>query len=350
VQSVKRSPIDLRPLLGIPDSVSAKSIALLATGLLHIAAARHDERLSGRAEALLAWLAEIRLPGFHGPCWGYPFDVHVRSFSYLRGSPTLVVTSFCAQAFLEGWRLTGNPRWREVALGVGEFILRDLEPFPMGEGLCLPYFPGARAPIHNASLLGAGLLVQLHALSGEARLRELAEKAVDGSVSLQREDGSWPYGEDPSTAWVDSFHSGFNLVALCRCLGSLGDDPGGERRTAALRRGLEHYLCAFFAPDGRPFYYADHTGPVDIRCSAQGVETLAQMALLRGERDTLAKAARIAAWAIEHMRNPDGSFQYQRHPLYTLRTPYLRWGQGPMLVSLALLLRALDEGKVASPP
>ena len=40
------------------------------------------------------------------------------------------------------------------------------------------------------------------------------------------------------------------------------------------------------------------------------------------------------------MAAADGSFYYQRHRLWTNRTPYMRWGQAWMLRALAKLLLA----------
>jgi hypothetical protein len=42
-------------------------------------------------------------------------------------------------------------------------------------------------------------------------------------------------------------------------------------------------------------------------------------------------------WTLGNMAAPDGSFYYQRHRLWTNRTPYMRWGQAWMLRALARL-------------
>jgi hypothetical protein len=52
----------------------------------------------------------------------------------------------------------------------------------------------------------------------------------------------------------------------------------------------------------------------------------------------MALAEKIAAWAIDNLRDRSGYFYYQRRRLFTVRTPFMRWTQAWMLYALARLL------------
>jgi hypothetical protein len=49
-------------------------------------------------------------------------------------------------------------------------------------------------------------------------------------------------------------------------------------------------------------------------------------------------AEKIAAWAIDNLRDASGYFYYQRRRLFTVRTPFMRWTQAWMVYALARLL------------
>ena len=67
IQGVMRSPINLRPLLGIPKTYNPKGLALFIQGLLdRYRVSGHEDQLA-QAERLLKLLTEIRSPGTWSP-------------------------------------------------------------------------------------------------------------------------------------------------------------------------------------------------------------------------------------------------------------------------------------------
>jgi hypothetical protein len=56
---------------------------------------------------------------------------------------------------------------------------------------------------------------------------------------------------------------------------------------------------------------------------------------------TMVLADKVAAWAIDNLRDNDGYFHYQRRRFHTVRIPYMRWSQAWMIYGLSRLL----EGK-----
>jgi hypothetical protein len=152
-------------------------------------------------------------------------------------------------------------------------------------------------------------------------------------VDRQRPDGSWIYGEWRWQKWVDSFHTAYNLLALLAYRTATGDC----RFDAQLQRGYEFYRTAFFGPDGMPKYSPRSPYPLDIHSCAQAMLTFCAFE----DSDALPRALQVFQWANRHMRNPDGSYAFQKHRLWTNRTPYMRWGQAWMFRALARLKRRL---------
>ena len=159
---------------------------------------------------------------------------------------------------------------------------------------------------------------------------EAARRAAAFTVARQRADGAWFYGESKSQQWIDSFHTGFLIVSLKNIIKWLGLNDW----KSSLFRGYEFYKDRFFLADFTPKYYHDRLHPVDIHAAAQAVITFVEMKDLMPEASL--KAARAAQWAIERMQDPTGFFYFQRQRFYTIKIPYMRWGQTWMLYALSL--------------
>ena len=57
------------------------------------------------------------------------------------------------------------------------------------------------------------------------------------SLARQAEDGSWPYGEAANQQWIDSFHTGYNLLSLAQATRLTEREDFRE----GLRRGLRFF-------------------------------------------------------------------------------------------------------------
>jgi polysaccharide biosynthesis protein VpsJ len=329
-QVVKRSFVDLRPLLGIGPGVSSVTAAHVLAAYSRNGFLPDEHAEAGRAAATND-LEALRIERGVNSAWGYHFDVQTRVFFYPEGAPNTIATSFAGLALLEAHRRTGDARALELAVAAGDFFLAEVPQTPGPAGAFFGYLVGDRTPIHNANMLACALLAELSAATGRHEFAARAAEGVAYTIAHQREDGSWPYGENANLGWVDGFHSGYVLEALLRCRAAgitVVDD--------AVERGLAFYLDRLFLPDGTPKYKPDSTYPIDIQCVAQGIQTLA----LAGEHDPRMRDAawRVAGYGIREMRRPDGAFAFQRRRLWTNRTPHMRWGAAPMLLALAILL------------
>jgi hypothetical protein len=329
IQLVKRSPVNLRPLLLVSKGVNAKGLGLVARALVYESRARGTDRRAAVAR-LLDRLDAIRSPGATGSAWGYNFDWQSRAFFVPENTPSIVATTFVANAYLDAYRLWGEPVWLDRAREACEFVLRDLHRTPGRDGaFCFSYTPLDRTRVHNASMLGAELLARVWQETQEPELRDAALGSARFTVEGQTEDGSWPYGGEPFQSWVDNFHTGFVLVSLdevVRAFGVAEWEP-------ALGRGYAFFRDRFFLADGTPKYYHDRVYPVDVHSAAQALVTFAALERLDpGARDL---GRLVANWALDNMRDPRGYFWFQKHPRYTIRTSYIRWSQAWMLYGLA---------------
>jgi hypothetical protein len=331
-QLVMRSPVNLRPLLRIPRQTSPEALGFFARGYIRLHQALGMIQDRQRAERHLEALAQRSESGYSGHCWGNQFDYITRFFYLPRGTPIVVWTAHNAHAFLDAYEHVGDPRWLDVAVSAATFIQRDLVREADGT-LYISYVPTGAHPVHNANVLGAGLLARVGALTGRTEFVSVARRAVEYTVTHQRPDGSWWYGEAPSLRWVDNFHTGYVLESLLiyqMCSGDRSFDP-------SVALGLDYYVRTFFLPDGTPRYYADRTYPLDIQCAAQSIETLR---LFSASTPALAARARqVAGWAIRHLRDPAGYFYFRRSRRWTARVPLLHWGQATMFSALAGLLQ-----------
>jgi hypothetical protein len=330
-QVVKRSPLDVRPLLGIPPSHNAGAIAHVVSsyardGLLPAGEAR------AKLERALALLDRLRLATYDRPCWGYPFDVQTRVFFYPRGVPNSIATSFAAHALVDAYEATRERPLLELAEAIGEFFLEYVPQTDGGNGAYFGYLVGDRTPIHNANVLVCAALARVIAHRRRHDFAAAAEQGVRYTVRRQRTDGSWPYGERPNLDWVDGYHTGYVLDALMACR-EAGVEAAEE---TAIYRGLEYYRRELFAADGRPKFTSTSVYPIDSQCVAQGIQTFALAA--REDVSFLDDARRVFRYARMRMQRRDGAFIFQRRRLWANRTPHVRWTAAPMLLALTHLL------------
>ncbi|MCW7942671.1 hypothetical protein AAW14_11600 [Streptomyces hygroscopicus] len=265
LQTVKRSPVDLRPVLGIRPLRTATATGCAAGACARLSA---FPLWQDRALRLGRWTAAEQLTGRYAGLWRYEFDVQTRWSYYPASVPNLVATTFCADGCLDSGTLDDDAV-RSLARGLLEHLYN---------GEFFTYTPTSGVLVHNANLMGAALAARL-ARAGALpagladRLADAARGAVEVSLNSQRSDGCWPYGRGPRLGWVDGFHTGYVLLRLEQAGALLGMDV----RTP-LERGAVHYLRNLF--DGPlPLYFA-------------GGRT-------RRDPNNDATAVRMAAWATE---------------------------------------------------
>lgn len=341
-QSVRRFPLNLRPLLGIPKSRSTKGMGFLARGFMRLHDATGDPVWKAKAESALDWLTANCSPGYTGACWGNHFDYQSRTGYAPRNHPSVVWTSLIGHAFLDAYERYGTSRFLETAVSSCEHIMNDLGSLPDGTAACIRYFPKSPSKVHNANVLGAGLLGRTYGHTKNEAYRALAKKAIQYTAGYQRTDGSWYYGEATNLHWVDNFHTAYVLDSFQHYLRGTGDD----QYWSTLLKGYRYWKQTFFLSDGTPRYYSNKTLPLDIQCCSQAIDSL--VFLSDHDPEGSALAMKVADWTINQMQGRDGHFYYRRYSRWIVnKTATLHWGQATMFCALAGLYKLIQEGPSA---
>jgi hypothetical protein len=330
MQVVRRSPLNLRPLLGIKPLESTKGRGYMARGYLVRWRQTGRDDYREKAIACLEWLIRNKSPLYPEYSWGNHFDYASRAGRYSKHESIIVWTALIGQAFLDGYEDLSDERYLDVARSVCSWILKlPRETTP--NGTCLSYLAPRQLSIHNSNLLGAAMLARTAKYTGSSELLAVARAAVEYSCGAQLPDGGWYYGEAPIYHWIDSFHTGYNLDSIQSYIASTGDQTFRQH----MGRGFHYFKTNFFEPDGTPKYYHDRTYPIDIQCAAQAIETFVNFS--ECDPEALPRAADVARWTIRNMQDPAGYFYYRKSRRCIARMPMLHWGQATMYRALALL-------------
>lgn len=358
IQSIMRSPIDLRPYVGVRKARNPKGLSLFARAFLARArrgGAADDAR---QAQALLDWLLDHPAPfmaragardGFPGLAWGYPYPWQDVGFFAPRDFPNRVVTSFVGQALVDAYETLGERRYLDAAREVVQFLLEAPKTlFEDDARRCVSYVPDESVTwiVMDVSALVGSLAAHVGAHTGDAALIEEGGRLVRYVVSKQTDEGAWFYAEPPSASHIthDNYHTGFILDAILE----YGEHAKSDEFEKAYVTGLEFYQRRLFEPNGAARFMSDRTYPFDIHGCAQGVITHTLQQKYRGEGAAFAE--RVLDWTIANMWDPKrGWFYYQARHLYgshTYRTKVreLRWCQGWMSWALSGYLEVCGAG------
>lgn len=354
IQLFKRNPLNFRRLVGIRKSHNAKGIGLFLSGYCRLyQALNYDPSLSGVVGSkesirkmvirLADLLISMRSSSSSGASWGYNFPWQCRrEFLFPANEPTVVATFFCATALMEAYEVTSRREYLEVALDASEFVMKDLHRTPYGSGFLFSYSKrSGNDSIINASLLGSALLSRCLKYSPEKDkvVESAAWASVRACIEACSSDGSWTYGLTPATAWIDSFHTGYNLSALGIFSETFHDNSVNE----TIERGMDYYISTFFMPDGSTKYYHDRRFPVDIHCPGQLPMTLYATGMFSRFKQL---AEQVLLYAIHTMQAPEGYFYYQLKRRINSKIPYMRWSNAFMFCSLAtFILESVKDNK-----
>jgi hypothetical protein len=332
-QALKRSPLNLRTVLQVPLTKNPKAIGLFITAAINLARLEllpDDEIIPKLVDDLVA----LRSGEISYACWGYSFPWQTRGKLVPRGAPNLVCTIFAANALLDAHEYLARDSYLQLAVSAGNYLVEQLYFTDAGSVASFRYpLPDVKARVHNANFLAAALLARLYSLTGDDRFLDTALFAARYSAGRQKSDGSWYYGEASSQAWIDNFHTGFNLCAL-RDLQRYLQISEFDR---CLTTGFEFYRQHFIREDGAVRYFHDRTYPIDIHCVAQTIVTLLEFEDSFGGETRLVDA--IYAWTMRNMWNPAGFFYYRVLRTMTIRTVYMRWSEAWMFLALSVILK-----------
>ena len=332
MQSVRQSPFNLRPLLGIKPLDSTIGRGYMVSGYLIMLKTTGDKEYKYKARNCLEWLIENKSPDYEEFSWGKHFDFASRGGRYPKFEPITIWTCLIGMAFIEAYEALGENRYLDIAESICRWII-DLGRNETETGICLSY-TGSKdiSTIHNHNMMAAAVLARTGKYTKNAEYFDLAKSVMEYSCSRQLPDGSWYYGEEEKFHWVDNFHTGYNLDSLKYYIESTEDNTYEDN----MKKGLEFYMSYFFEESGRPKYYHNRTYPVDSQCIAQSIDTLANFSDI--DSSALGLSLKVANWSIDNMQDKKGFFYYRQYPFIKAKTPMMHWAQATTYRALSLLL------------
>jgi rhamnogalacturonyl hydrolase YesR len=324
IQFFKRSPINFRKITGVKKEYNPKGVGLFLTGYCNLYKIDPKQEYLEKINTLSALLLDLQTPGYSGACWGYNFDWQARAFFQPKGTPTVVATTFIAEALIEAYKITHNKLYLETAISSSNFILNDLNrTFDDYGNFSFSYSPLDKTQVFNASLLGAKLLCLVYEFTKDDNLLKEAKKAVSYACNFQQENGAWAYGTLHYHQWVDNFHTGYNL----ECIYTYQKVSGDMQFEEHINKGLKYYLKTFFTEEGISKYYNNSVYPIDIHAPAQLIVTLSKLGVLVKNKILVDK---VLLWTLESMQDKRGFFYYQKNKYFNSKIPYMRWAQAWM--------------------
>ncbi len=335
IQTVMRSPLHVRPLIGVRRAVNPKGHSLFARALLARFRVTGAERDADEARMLLGELLDHPSGGFPGLSWGYPYPWQDGGFFAPRNFPNRVVTSFVGQALLDAYETLHDAHYLEAARNVATFLLDAPKTlFTDDAHRCVSYVPRDDITwiVMDVSALAGAFTAKLASLVGDASLMHEAGRLVRYVVSKQTDEGAWFYAEPPSASRIthDNYHTGFILDAIAQ----YGDSSGSNEFDGAYAKGIRFYEERLFEPDGAPRFMSDQQYPYDIHGAAQGIITFSL-------HRRMPMAAKVLRWTLANMWDPrSGWFYYQKRRGMRTKIRELRWCQAWMSLALATYVEA----------
>ncbi len=243
LQLMKRSPVNLRPMLLTKKGRNPKGIGLMVSYYCGLYNREKNAEHLKKAEQLASWLINNASSGYSGLAWGYNFDWPNRNAGFEKGLPTVVNSSYIGNALLDLHETTNKDKYLDAAVSVCKFMLQDINRTTDDNGFCFSYTPSDMTCIHNANMLASAFIMRTGAVSDNSSFRNEAMSSMSFSVKEQKDDGSWLYGIGKRQEWIDSFHTGYNLLALHDFINYSKD----QSFSGNLKKGFDYYIGNFFS-------------------------------------------------------------------------------------------------------
>jgi rhamnogalacturonyl hydrolase YesR len=326
-------------LFGIRKAYNPKAMGLFLSGYVSLYKSFHRKDYLDKISYFTSKILDSSTPGYSGQCWGYNFDWESRAFFLPEYTPTIVVSSYVANALLDAYEVLSDEILLKTARSTCDFILNDLNRTYDDKGnYIFSYSKFDNSAVYNASLLGSRLLARVYYFTGEPELKAEAERSAASVCDVQNSDGSWAYGRLPFHQWIDNFHTGFNL----ECISDYMEFCDDKSFLNNLQKGFDYYSNTFFTREGVSKYYNNSVYPVDIHAPAQLVITVFKLGKFNDNR---ALVNNVLNWTIKNMQSCKGYFYYQVRKRYKIKISYMRWSQAWMFYALSTYLSLAKNEK-----
>lgn len=340
-QIVNRIPLNLRLWTGVRAFRNPKGVSNFIRGYCSLYRATHDPIYLSHARELGDWLLQndSKSKGAYagtGISWGYQFPWQSPGFFAPRNYPNCIVSTFCGAAMLELFKNTGNKKYLDAALGVKEFLLKDLPVLEQTEDRkCIGYVAnGPRWKVININSVVAGFLIKVAHEIGDQELARDCQKMINWVMSVREADDSWNYTIPKSDSGIgpDNYHTGGILDGVFDYMTITNDYVYLPVYTKA----LDFYKNKLFTEDFAPKWRSTKNYPMDVHGSAQGILTFVRAGSILNKEENLMIAGQITEWAIKNLWDEcEGRFYYQKRRLFTWKIDLMRWNNSWMFWALA---------------
>jgi hypothetical protein len=310
---------------------------------LNLYAVTAERSFLDRAIKLGDELLAYAIPGFRGPCWGYPFDwQNDKGATWTRNTPYITCTPYCYEAFSGLLNATGDDRYRDIMRGIAEFVhgdLHDTEHSPTASAGS--YSPKDNSKVVNASAYRAWLLIDAGRRFDRSDYTTTGLRNLNFVLETQQENGAWLYAIGKGKSFIDNFHTCFNLKNLVKINRLLAREDIGQ----AIQRGFEYYRHNLLYPNCDPKSFAIEPrfqlAKLEMYNFAEGIT----LCTLLADRVPAARelAHRLSARLIRDFQLSRGYFVTRVFRTGKRHTfPFLRWPQAQLFLATTNMLRMVS--------
>jgi hypothetical protein len=322
--------------------------AQLVLAFVNLHAITGEAKFLERAVALGEEIMGYSIPGFRGPCWGYPFDwQNNKDAVWPKNTPYITCTPYCYEAYLGLFEATGDRKYLDWVAGIAEFVHSDLKDIPTGPNSAAgSYSPFDQRQVVNATAYRAYVLADAGKRFGRPDYLEASGRNLNFVLESQAEDGSWLYAMNEAKSYIDNFHTCFNLKNLFKIYRLAPD----KRIEAAIRGGFAYYREHLIDAEENPKPFAIkprlQLAKLEMYDFAEGITLGALIGEMIPEAGELAR--NLAGKMIQVHQLPTGHFVTRvfrggfRHCF-----PFLRWPQAQLFYALTNLLKTEDRRRRA---
>jgi hypothetical protein len=338
IQTQKRNPVNIRPLLGIKKEINPKAMGIFLKAFSILYKKTGNGYYLNLADSIYNWLITNYTKGYSGICWGYNFPWVSNSKSLQAFYPSSVVTGIICKGIWEYYQITKKKDTVCTLFSALNFIENDLHEFKDNSGLSLSYTPVQLDICYNASLLSGEVIAMNYFLTQKTELKKKCVDIVNFVISRQKDNGMWYYAQDLNSLKEDKqvdFHQGYILESIYSIKNLL--DYKNNNWENSIKKGLEFYFKYQFLHTGQSIWRYPKKMPVEIHNQSQGIITF--YVLREYGPDYLDFSEKIAKWTTENMQSSDGYFFYRRNKYFINKISYMRWSQSWMLLALSYLIK-----------
>ena len=335
------SPVNLRPVLGIPKGLSNKSLALFARAYLIMYKVFGNSDYLEKAIRLL----NILKSNTNNKCNSYYFP-YVAPRHYLDPSITdIICVTESLKSYVLAYELAKKQEYFKLASCMFETLFHQLY-VEKGNIAYFKYTPYELGKIvFNVSGLALEASTNFLSLEENIDIRkryiDKLSKAILFLISHQSENGAWPYSyylDENRYYWQIDYHQGFIIDGLNAVLPLIPSRYLRDLVYKSLEKAVNFYMHKQFTPEGVSYYRYPIKYPIDIHNQAQGVITFSKLYRATGREEYLYQALKIALWTIKNMQDPQGYFYAHHWGVFRNKIPYMRWSQAWMMLALSELL------------